>query len=73
MVNKESVRASNLVLRFSTKDDTVALRESTWDCISVCVGGCEEGTEPAGGGGGAEGFDLEESLDFNDLRYFAYS
>ena len=67
---KEAVRASNLALRDSAKETTVTLRESTWDWISPRIEGCEEGLESAGGGG-AEGFNLEESFGFNDLRYFA--
>ena len=67
---KEAVRASSLALRYSAKEFTMELRESTWVCIIASASGCEEGTESAGGGKEAEGLllCLERSLDSKDLR-----
>ena len=51
------------------------LREFTWVCIFASASGCEEGTEPSGGGEEAEGLLLllDLSLDFKDLRNLAYN
>ena len=72
---KEAVRASSLALRDSAKELTIELRELTWACILASASGCEEGTESSGGGEEAEGLLrlFERSLDFKDLRNFAYN